>query len=125
VNPDLSLPGYPDVLAAGDLVKLDEIPGLAPAALQMGRHIAKNLIQKERTPFQYRDKGIMAIIGKNAAVAESNGIDLKGFPAWLAWLFIHLAFLVGFRNKLAVLLSWSFNYLFDKPGARVFSSERD
>ncbi len=125
VNDDLSLPGYPNVFAAGDLVKLNDIPGLAPAAMQMGKHIGKNLFHRKQSPFKYRDKGIMAIIGKNAAVAESNGIDLKGFPAWLAWLFIHLAFLVGFRNKLAVLLSWSFNYLFDKPGARVFSTDCD
>jgi len=123
VKPDLSLPGYPEVFAAGDLVKLDDIPGLAPAAMQMGRHVSKVLRNGKRSPFKYRDKGMMAIIGKNAAVAEANGIDLKGFPAWVAWLFIHLAFLVGFRNKLAVLLSWAFNYLFDKPGARVFSSD--
>jgi len=121
VEDNLSLPNHPEVYAAGDLVKLEKIPGLAPAAMQMGQHIAKQLLAKKSIPFKYRDKGIMAIIGKNAAVAESKGIDLAGFPAWVAWLFIHLAFLVGFRNKLAVLLSWAFNYIFDKPGARVFT----
>ncbi|MGJ8696222.1 MAG: NAD(P)/FAD-dependent oxidoreductase [Verrucomicrobiaceae bacterium] len=139
-TPNLSLPGHPHIFAAGDLVKIidhqgKEVPGLAPAALQMGQHIAKVLkedlrLQKTRfadryqdlrPAFTYRDKGIMAIIGKNAAVAEANRLNLRGFPAWLAWLFIHIAFLVGYRNKIAVLTSWAFTYLFDKPGARVFS----
>lgn len=140
VEPPLTVPGHPHVFAAGDLVSLVDhdgksVPGLAPAAMQMGKHVAKVFredlrLQKTRykdrylelrPAFSYRDKGIMAIIGKNAAVAQANKLKLKGFPAWLAWLFIHLAFLVGFRNKLAVLLSWAFSYLFDKPAARVFS----
>ena len=139
VLPNLSIPGHPDIFAAGDLVALTDhagnhVPGLAPAAMQMGRHVARVLkedqrlqttryadrYQELRPAFTYKDKGIMAIIGKNAAVAESKRLDLKGFPAWFAWLFIHLAFLVGFRNKLAVLLSWAFAYIIDKPGARVF-----
>lgn len=142
VEPCLAVPGHPDIFAAGDLVSLVDpnevqVPGLAPAAMQMGRHVAKVLkedlrLQKTRykdrylefrPAFRYRDKGIMAIIGKNAAVAQAGKIKLSGFPAWVAWLAIHLAFLVGFRNKLAVLLSWAFSYLFDKPGARVFSNE--
>ncbi|MDA7518176.1 NAD(P)/FAD-dependent oxidoreductase [bacterium] len=140
VDPSLAVPGHPHVFAAGDLVSLidhngNSVPGLAPAAMQMGRHVAQVIredlrLQKTRyksrylelrPAFRYRDKGIMAIIGKNAAVTQANKLKLKGFPAWLAWLFIHLAFLVGFRNKLAVLLSWAFSYLFDKPAARVFS----
>ena len=106
--------------------------------MQMGQHIAKVLkedqrlqktryaerYQSLRPAYRFRDKGIMAIIGKNAAVAQTGKMKLKGFPAWLAWLFIHLAFLIGFRNKLAVLLSWAFSYLFDKPAARVFSISR-
>lgn len=140
VEPSLAIPGHPHIFAAGDLVNLTDpdgtvVPGLAPAAMQMGKHVAKVLredlrLQKTRyadryltlrPAFRYRDKGIMAIIGKNAAVAQAKRLKLKGFPAWLAWLFIHLAFLVGFRNKLAVLLSWAFSYIFDKPAARVFS----
>lgn len=140
VEPSLTVPGYPDIFAAGDLVSLVDpdgvpVPGLAPAAMQMGRHVAKVLREdlrlkttryadrylEFRPAFRYRDKGIMAIIGKNAAVAQAGRMKLSGFPAWVAWLAIHLAFLVGFRNKLAVLLSWAFSYLFDKPGARVFS----
>lgn len=144
VDPSLSVPGHPHIFAAGDLVNLtdpdgNEVPGLAPAAMQMGKHVAKVLredlrLQKTsyadryltlRPAYRYKDKGIMAIIGKNAAVAQAKKLKLKGFPAWLAWLFIHLAFLVGFRNKLAVLLSWAFSYLFDKPAARVFSISED
>ena len=140
VEPSLSVPGHPNIFAAGDLVNLTDpdgqvVPGLAPAAMQMGKHVAKVLKEDLRLKttryadrhldfrpaYRYRDKGIMAIIGKNAAVAQAKNLKLKGFPAWLAWLFIHLAFLVGFRNKLAVLLSWAFSYLFDKPAARVFS----
>ena len=142
VSPNLSLPDHPNIFAGGDLAKLTDkngkqVPGLAPAAMQMGKHIAAVLkedlrLQKTRyadryetlrPAFQYRDKGIMAIIGKNTAVTESKQLNLQGFIAWLAWLFIHIAFLVGFRNKLSVLLSWAFAYLFDKPGARVFSRD--
>jgi len=130
VEPTLAVPGHPNIFAAGDLVSLTDpqgqvVPGLAPAAMQMGKHIAKvlkaDLDQGQRPPFVYKDKGSMAIIGKNAAVAQTKKLQLKGFPAWLAWLFIHLAFLIGFRNKLAVMLSWAFSYLFDKPAARVYS----
>ncbi len=143
VTPSLSIPGHPHIFAAGDLANLtdhdgQQVPGLAPAATQMGKHVAKVIkedlrLQKTRyadrftefrPAFKYRDKGIMAIIGKNAAVAQTNKFKLQGFFAWLAWLFIHIAFLVGFRNKLAVLLSWAFSYLFDKPAARVFSKTK-
>ena len=140
VDPPLSVPGHPHIFAAGDLVSLTDpdgqvVPGLAPAAMQMGKHVAKVLredlrLQKTRYADRYltlrpayrnKDKGSMAIIGKNTAVAQSKKFKLKGFPAWLAWLFIHLAFLIGFRNKLSVLLSWAFAYLFDKPAARIYS----
>ena len=144
VSPSLAVPGYPDIFAAGDLVALTdpnglEVPGLAPAAMQMGKHVGKVLREdlrlqstryadrhlEFRPAFKYRDKGIMAIIGKNTAVAQAGKLKLRGFPAWVAWLGIHLAFLVGFRNKLAVLLSWAFSYLFDKPGARVFTTSTE
>lgn len=136
--PDLSLPNMPDIFAAGDLVSLrDEedkpIPGIAPAALQMGRHIGRLLIEEARLEttqfaekkvslrpaFRYKDKGFMAIIGKNNAVVKSGKLELQGTIAWLMWLFIHILFLVGFRNKLAVLLGWAFAYVRDNPSARV------
>jgi NADH:ubiquinone reductase (H+-translocating) len=142
VEPSLAIPGHPHIFAAGDLASITDpegqsVPGLAPAAMQMGKHVAAVLKEDLRLlktryadryltfrpAFRYRDKGIMAIIGKNTAVTQAGKLKLKGFPAWLAWLLIHLAFLIGFRNKLAVLLSWAFAYLFDKPAARVYSIE--
>jgi NADH dehydrogenase len=144
VESDLSLPGHPEAFAAGDIVWIagfdgKPVPGLAPAAQQMGRHIAhvlKEEVKRGRTPgekrqgdswarFGYLDKGIMAIVGKNAAVVESGRLRLRGFPAWLAWLFLHLFFLIGFRNKLAVLLQWAWAYVIDKPGARVITGDAD
>lgn len=135
---DLSIPGQPDVFAVGDLVKMEDIdgrpvPGVAPAASQMGKHVATVLKEETRLEktrfedrkhslrpgFRYFDKGLMAIIGKNAAVVKSGRMKLEGFPAWLAWLFIHILFLVGFRNRLAVLLGWAFAYIRNNPGVRV------
>lgn len=130
-EPDLSVPGHPDIFVGGDLVSMKDdqgkpVPGVAPAAMQMGRHIAKVLrMEREqvgegtRPQFSYFDKGLMAIIGKNAAVVKSGGLRLKGFVAWLAWLFIHVLFLVGFRNKLSVLLGWAFAYIRDSPDTRI------
>lgn len=144
VEPSLAVPGHPHIFAAGDLISLTDpngvyVPGLAPAAMQMGKHVAKVIKEDQRLKktryadryqdlrpaFKYLDKGAMAIIGKNAAVMEVAKIRIQGFIAWLGWLLIHIAFLVGFRNKLAVLLSWAFSYLFDKPAARVFSVESE
>lgn len=135
-EPDLSLPGQPHIFLAGDLVSLENpdgspVPGVAPAAVQMGRHIARILKREpdrpgaDRPPFRYRDKGTMAIIGKNHAVAKSGSFRLRGFPAWLAWLLIHIAFLVGFRNKLAVLLGWAYAYLRDDPDTRIIVGDRE
>lgn len=126
-EPDLSLPGMPNVFIAGDLVSMSDpdgkpVPGVAPAAMQMGRHIARILKSENsgiRTAFRYHDKGMMAIIGKNAAVVKSDQLRLKGFVAWLAWLLIHILFLIGFRNKLSVLLGWAFAYLRNNPDARI------
>ena len=141
---DLSLAGFPEVFIGGDLVSLadskgDLIPGVAPAAVQMGRHVAKVLKEEarlERTRFkdqklelrprfQYFDKGIMAIIGKNAAVVSSGKLKLTGFLAWLAWLFIHILFLVGFRNKLSVLLGWAFAYARNTPDTRIIVQRQE
>ena len=135
---DLSVPGLPNVFVAGDLATIMDakghpVPGVAPAAMQMGRHVAKLLKEEKRLEktryadrvtefrgaFRYLDKGTMAIVGKNAAVVKSGKFTLVGFPAWLAWLFIHILFLVGFRNKLSVLLGWAFAYIRNTPDARV------
>ncbi|WP_338686253.1 NAD(P)/FAD-dependent oxidoreductase [Haloferula helveola] len=137
-KPDLSLPEYPKIFVAGDLVRMTDldgkpVPGVAPAAVQMGEHIAAVLKEELRLEttryaskkhelrpgFRYFDKGLMAIIGKNAAVVKSGKLRLQGFPAWTAWLLVHILFLIGFRNKLAVLLGWAFAYIRNNPGARI------
>lgn len=135
VLPDLSVPGHPDVFAVGDLMTLRdgngvEVPGVAQAAMQSGRHAAR-LIARElqngrpalagREPFVYRDKGSMATIGRSAAVAEIGRWRLRGFPAWLAWLVVHLLFLVGFRSRLSVLMQWIYSYFTYKRGARIIT----
>ncbi|MEM6912209.1 MAG: NAD(P)/FAD-dependent oxidoreductase [Verrucomicrobiota bacterium] len=123
-EPDLSLPGNRKVFVLGDIVKMTDVkgqmvPGVAPAAMQMGNHVAKQLITGERKPFVYFDKGNMAIIGKNHAVVQVGKTKLRGFIAWAAWLFIHILFLVGFRNKVSVLLGWAWAYLSDSPDTRI------
>jgi NADH dehydrogenase len=134
VNPDLSLPQHPEIFAIGDmaLVLQDDgqpVPGVSPAAMQMGRHVAK-IIRAEldarerprsRPKFQYWDKGTMATIGRSAAVAKLGKLKLSGYPAWLAWLFVHLIFLIGFRNRTAVLLQWAYSYLTFKRSARIIT----
>jgi len=130
--PDLSVLGHPDIFVAGDLVGMKDcddklVPGVAPAATQMGKHIAgilKSEASGDHTPrpaFRYFDKGMMAIIGKNYAVVKADKLRLQGFVAWLMWLFIHIAFLIGFRNKLSVLLGWAYAYLVNTPEARIIT----
>ncbi len=130
VNPDLSLPGHAEVFAIGDMALVlgedgKPVPGVSPAAMQMARHVAR-IIEGElapaaaaRRPFRYWDKGTMATIGRSAAVAQVGSLHLSGVVAWLAWLMIHLIFLVGFRNKIAVLFQWFYSYLTYKRGARI------
>lgn len=133
VLPDLSLPGHPEVFAIGDLALVLQpdgkpVPGVSPAAIQQAQHVAKLIdarlapLTRGDTPrpaFKYRDKGSMATIGRSAAVAEIGRMRFSGFPAWLAWLFVHLIFLVGFRNKLAVMLEWFYSYCTYRRGARI------
>jgi len=132
VLPDLSLPGHPAIFAIGDnaRVKWKEkqlVPGVSPAAMQMGAYVAREILARmENRPagksFNYWDKGTMATIGRTHAVAQIARVKLQGFVAWLAWLGVHLLFLVGFRNKLSVLLNWGFSYLAYRPGARIIPS---
>jgi len=134
VGTDCSLPGHPRVFAIGDIAHLvpegaeGPLPGLAPVALQQGRHVAR-IIERgdgERKPFRYVDKGIMATIGRSRAVAQAlNGsLKMSGFLAWCAWLFIHIWFLIGFRNRVSVLANWLWNYVTYKRGARLITGER-
>ncbi len=136
VDTDLSLPGHPEVFVAGDLAScVDQagkrVPGLCPAAMQMGRHAAKVILDEVkgrkgkgydvRPQFRYFDKGSMATIGRSHAVAESRGMKFDGFVAWLMWLFIHLLFLVGFRNRVAVMMQWFYAYVRYRRGARIIT----
>ena len=134
VSPDLSLPGHPEVFAIGDMaLVLDDdrkpVPGVSPAAMQMAKHVARiieaGLTGSEsavRPPFKYWDKGTMATIGRSAAVAQVGKLHFSGWLAWLAWLVVHLIFLIGFRNKLAVLLQWTYSYFAYKRGARIITN---
>jgi len=136
VETDLSLPGHPEAFVAGDLAHcIDQsgrlVPGVSPAAIQMGRHAAKVILEEiggkrgkdydVRPQFRYFDKGNMATIGRSHAVAESMGMKFHGLIAWLMWLFIHLFFLVGFRNRLAVLVQWFYAYVRYRRGARIIT----
>ncbi|MBK1832150.1 NAD(P)/FAD-dependent oxidoreductase [Verrucomicrobiaceae bacterium R5-34] len=135
-NPDLTAPGMSNVYLAGDVTahtdaKGQQVPGLAPAATQMGEYIGDRIVdltsapgEHPSAPFIFKDKGIMAIIGKNAAVVKMGSMKLRGYLAWMTWLFIHLLFLIGFRSKLSVLLQWAWAYVKDKPGARVFTAKQ-
>ena len=137
VLPDLSIPGHPEVFALGDLATLtdadgQEVPGVAPAAMQMGKHAAKLVTAEfrhgkqppeKRPAFDYWDKGSMATIGRKRAVAWMGKIRISGLLAWLAWLGVHLMFLVTFRNKLSVLIQWCFAYFTYSRGARIIIPE--
>jgi NADH dehydrogenase len=135
INPDLSVPGHPEVFAIGDLAVLPgkdgkPLPGVSPVAMQMGRHVARILAdairlgpKAVRPAFDYFDKGTMATIGRSAAVVWIGKIRLTGFLAWLIWLFVHLVFLVGFRNRLMVMIQWTYAYFGYKRGARIITTE--
>jgi len=125
VEPTLVIPGSSDVFVIGDLASIPGVPGVAPAAMQMGRHTAKNIVRAGRgeplLPFKYLDKGSLATIGKAAAVAEIRKFRLSGLMAWLAWLFIHIFYLIGFRNRFLVLAEWAWAYLRNERGARLIT----
>lgn len=129
VEADCSLPGYPEVFAIGDIINLTDsngtrVPGVAQGAIQAGKHVAKIIHAEisgktERPAFKYINLGEMATIGRNRAVAKIGKLEFSGFIAWMMWLVIHLAVLVGLRNKISVFLNWIFAYLAYKPGARI------
>jgi NADH dehydrogenase len=123
VEPDLSVPGHPEIFVAGDLAAVEGVPGIAPAAKQMGRHAALNVMRtlknEPRTPFRYRDYGQLATIGRNAAVAYFGRVKLSGYPAWLVWLLAHIYFLINFRNRIVVMLDWAWAYWTFNRYARI------
>lgn len=130
VNNDLTIPNHPEVQVIGDLANFPHqtgqpLPGVSPVAMQQGRHAARNILMMiggdEPQRFWYFDKGSMATIGRNKAVADLRLVHLTGIPAWLAWLFVHVIFLVGFRNRLAVLFQWAWAYFSFNKGARLIT----
>jgi len=134
VDPDLSIPGHPEVFVIGDLAALQNekgslLPGVAPVALQEGlaaaRNIERDLRGQPRTPFHYFDKGSLATIGRNAAVAQFGKVHLSGFLGWLSWLFVHIFFLIGFRNRVIVLFQWAWSYLTYERGARLITGDQE
>ena len=130
VNKDLTIPDHPEVQVIGDLANFSHqtgqpLPGVSPVAMQQGRHAARNILGmidgRKPQRFWYFDKGSMATIGRNKAVADLKLLHLSGIPAWLAWLFVHIIFLVGFRNRLAVLFQWAWAYFSFNKGARLIT----
>jgi NADH dehydrogenase len=133
VTPELTLPGRPEVFVIGDLAAIEQdgrpVPGVAPAAMQMGRHTAANIVRAVRgealVPFLYHDKGSLATIGRSAGVAWFGGRrTLSGFLAWVAWLAIHIFFLIGFRNRFVVMVTWAWAYVtYDRSARLIFGQE--
>jgi NADH dehydrogenase len=121
VETDLTLPGHPEVFALGDMVTVrgQQLHGVAPVAMQQGRHVARSIAAGSRTPFHYHDKGELATIGRSRAVGVVSGIRVSGLAAWMLWLGIHITYLVGFQNRLLVLTRWTFSYVTRGRGARV------
>ena len=126
--PDCTLPGHPEVFAIGDMMSLDELPGVAEVAMQQGLHasntIKRRLRGEEPKPFRYRDLGSMATISRFRAVVSFKGIRLSGFIGWMAWLFVHLAFLTGFKNRLATMPRWAFTFIGNGRPQRTISEQQ-
>jgi NADH dehydrogenase len=133
VEPDLTLPGHPEVLAIGDMVRVRDartgephvLPGVAPVAMQQGRYagllIGNRMAGRPTPPFRYHDKGTLATIGRARAVADIRGLHLSGFPAWLAWLAVHLVYLIGFENRVLVLVRWAYSFFTRGRGTRLIT----
>lgn len=132
VEPDLTLPGHPEVHVIGDMAAVAKggpLPGIAPVAIQQGRYAGRAIREAALGrpvvgPFRYRDKGAMATIGRKAAVAVVGRLRLRGLVAWVAWLLIHIMYLVGFKNRLAVLMGWWYSYVTWRRGARLITGDR-
>lgn len=131
VEKDLSIPGFSEIFVIGDAASaMDKqgkpLPGVAPVAIQQGRYLAKilskQLLKEQRPPFEYRDKGSLATIGKGKAIAWMGKFQLSGLFAWLVWCFVHVVYLIGFRNRISVMLEWFFFYMTGQRGARLIYS---
>jgi NADH dehydrogenase len=126
VLPDLSLPGHPEVFAVGDMTSLDNLPGVAEVAMQGGLHAANTILRrlkhKETKTFRYRDLGSVATIGRFRAIVSVKGVRLSGFPGWVVWMFVHLAFLTGFGNRISTMLKWLRSMIGRGRAERQFST---
>jgi NADH:ubiquinone reductase (H+-translocating) len=126
VLPDLTLPGHPEVFAVGDMVTLDELPGVAEVAMQGGLHAANSILRRQKgkptDPFHYRDLGSVATIGRFRAIVSVKGVRLSGFPGWVVWMFVHLAFLTGFGNRFTTMLRWLRSMIGRGRAEREFST---
>jgi len=134
VNADLSLPAHPEIFVIGDLAAfLDQtgapLPGVAQVAIQEGRHAAQNILAavrgEQRKPFHYRDPGNLAVLGRGSAIADLGRIRLSGFPGWLVWCFVHILYLIGFRNRFIVLFEWAWAFLTGKRAARLITGDAE
>jgi NADH dehydrogenase len=134
VEPDLSIPGFKNIFVIGDMAMLlqadgEPVPGVSPAAMQMGRATAANIMHdlagEKRSNFTYVNKGTMATIGRSKAIADIKGFQFKGFIAWLMWLFLHVMFLIGFRNRFAVMFDWFWAYLTRERSARLITGDAE
>jgi NADH dehydrogenase len=134
VEPDLTIPGSKNVFVIGDMASLKQesgepVPGVSPAAMQMGTNAAKNILRDikgvPRENFRYVDKGTMATIGRSKAIADLRGWHFSGFVAWLMWLFLHVFFLIGFRNRFAVMTAWFWAYITRERSARLITGDAD
>ena len=131
VNPDLTVPGHPEIFIVGDVAHLEwkgqPLPGVAPVAMQQGRYaarvIADRLQGRQPEPFRYHDKGSLAVIGRAAGVADFGRLHFHGWPAWLLWLSVHLLYLAQFRNRLLVVIRWGFQYLTFDRGSRLITGD--
>jgi len=134
VQPDLTIPDYKNIFVIGDMASLKQsngepVPGVSPAAMQMGSATAANILSDlkgaARTDFRYVDKGTMATIGRSKAIADIKGWHFSGFIAWMMWLFLHVVFLIGFRNRVYVLLEWFWAYLTRERSARLITGNAE
>jgi NADH dehydrogenase len=132
VAPDLSVPAHPEIFVIGDLAAFPHqtgqpLPGVAQVAIQQGRHAARNILAsvrgRDRTPFHYKDPGNLAVLGRGSAIADLPRVRLSGFPAWLVWCFVHILFLIGFRNRFMVLSEWAWAFLTGKRAARLITGD--
>ena len=134
VEPDLTVPGHPEIFVIGDLALFTHqgdqpLPGVSPVAMQQGRHVARAIRERLQgrpaPPFRYVDKGSMAVVGRSAAVAEVFGVKLSGLLAWLAWCLLHIFYLIGFRNRFVVMFEWAWSYVSYQRGARLITGNLD